>query len=107
MFAVSPACRGDPIQSLQVPIAGELSDGPQGLTQVRRTHEEQIDALDCRNRVSLVGRLGGFDLHRDEGLPVGAFMIIEKGCTLISVTNDVKLVTSGLAAVKESYSQLW
>ncbi len=36
-----------------------------------------------------------------------ASLLMEKGCTLISPTNDVKLVTSGLAAVKETFSQLW
>jgi len=39
--------------------------------------------------------------------PDYASLLIEKGCTLISPTNDVKLVTSGLAAVKKSYPQLW
>jgi hypothetical protein len=34
-------------------------------------------------------------------------MLIEKGCTLISVVNDVKLVTEGLSAMKEKYSLLW
>jgi hypothetical protein len=34
-------------------------------------------------------------------------MLIEKGCTLISPTNDVKLVTTGLAQVKEEYAGLW
>ena len=34
-------------------------------------------------------------------------MLIDKGCTLISPVNDVKLVTTGLAAMKESYSMLW
>jgi 2-dehydro-3-deoxyglucarate aldolase/4-hydroxy-2-oxoheptanedioate aldolase len=39
--------------------------------------------------------------------PAYASTLIEKGCTLISPTNDVKLVTSGLDAVKEAYSLLW
>jgi 2-dehydro-3-deoxyglucarate aldolase/4-hydroxy-2-oxoheptanedioate aldolase len=39
--------------------------------------------------------------------PEYATMLIEKGCTLISVVNDVKLVTEGLAATKEKYSILW
>ena len=39
--------------------------------------------------------------------PDYASLLIEKGCTLISPTSDVKLVTTGLAAVKESFSQLW
>jgi 2-dehydro-3-deoxyglucarate aldolase/4-hydroxy-2-oxoheptanedioate aldolase len=39
--------------------------------------------------------------------PEYAAMLIEKGCTLISVVNDVKLVTEGLAATKEKYALLW
>jgi len=39
--------------------------------------------------------------------PDYASLLVEKGCTLISPTNDVKLVTTGLAAVKETYSSLW
>jgi 2-dehydro-3-deoxyglucarate aldolase/4-hydroxy-2-oxoheptanedioate aldolase len=39
--------------------------------------------------------------------PEYADMLIEKGCTLISVVNDVKLVTEGLAATKEKYALLW
>jgi hypothetical protein len=39
--------------------------------------------------------------------PDYASMLIEKGCTLISPVNDVKLVTTGLAAMKETYSLLW
>ena len=39
--------------------------------------------------------------------PSYASTLIEKGCTLISVTNDVKLVTNGLKAVKETFPQLW
>jgi 2-dehydro-3-deoxyglucarate aldolase/4-hydroxy-2-oxoheptanedioate aldolase len=36
-----------------------------------------------------------------------AALLIDKGCTLISPINDVKLVTEGLAATKEKYSLLW
>ena len=39
--------------------------------------------------------------------PAYAATLVEKGCTLISVTNDVKLVTSGLSKVREEYSALW
>jgi 2-dehydro-3-deoxyglucarate aldolase/4-hydroxy-2-oxoheptanedioate aldolase len=39
--------------------------------------------------------------------PQYAALLIEKGCTLISVVNDVKLVTEGLEATKEKYSILW
>ncbi len=36
-----------------------------------------------------------------------ARLIGDKGCTLISPTNDVKLVTSGLKATKETFADLW
>jgi 2-dehydro-3-deoxyglucarate aldolase/4-hydroxy-2-oxoheptanedioate aldolase len=39
--------------------------------------------------------------------PEYAAMLIDKGCTLISPVNDVKLVTEGLASTKEKYSLLW
>lgn len=39
--------------------------------------------------------------------PAYASLLMEKGCTLISPTSDVKLVTSGLDAIKETFSQLW
>ena len=39
--------------------------------------------------------------------PEYAAMLIDRGCTLISPVNDVKLVTEGLAATKERFSLLW
>jgi 2-dehydro-3-deoxyglucarate aldolase/4-hydroxy-2-oxoheptanedioate aldolase len=39
--------------------------------------------------------------------PEYAAMLIDKGCTLISPVNDVKLVTTGLATMKDAYSMLW
>ena len=39
--------------------------------------------------------------------PEYASMVLEKGCTLISPTNDVKLFAAGLEAVKEAYAELW
>ncbi len=39
--------------------------------------------------------------------PEYASLLIEKGCTVISPTNDVKLVTAGLGAVKERFGALW
>jgi 2-dehydro-3-deoxyglucarate aldolase/4-hydroxy-2-oxoheptanedioate aldolase len=39
--------------------------------------------------------------------PEYATMLIDKGCTLISPVNDVKLVTTGLATMKDAYSMLW
>jgi 4-hydroxy-2-oxoheptanedioate aldolase len=36
-----------------------------------------------------------------------AALVVDKGCTLVSPTNDVKLLTGGLGAVKERFSDLW
>ena len=36
-----------------------------------------------------------------------ANLLIEKGCTLITPTNDVKLMTAGLGAVQETFADLW
>ena len=39
--------------------------------------------------------------------PAFAGLVVDKGCTLICPTNDVKLVTAGLLKVKEQFSDLW
>ena len=39
--------------------------------------------------------------------PGYATTLAEKGCSLISLTNDVKLVSSGLAKVREEFSDFW
>ncbi|MGI9606418.1 MAG: HpcH/HpaI aldolase family protein [Acidimicrobiales bacterium] len=39
--------------------------------------------------------------------PEYATLLRSKGCTLISPTSDVKLVTAGLAATKERFAELW
>lgn len=39
--------------------------------------------------------------------PGYASLVIEKGCTLISPTNDVKLFSAGLGAVKDAFAELW
>ncbi len=36
-----------------------------------------------------------------------ASMLVEKGCTLISPTSEVKLVAAGLAATKQAFSLFW
>ena len=45
----------------------------------------------------------------DAFTPTSAYADVhrEKGCTLISPTNDVKLVAAGLVATKETFSSLW
>jgi hypothetical protein len=34
-------------------------------------------------------------------------MLVEKGCSLISLANDVKLVGTGLAGLRKDYSDVW
>lgn len=68
------------------------------------THERTLEAVD---RVASACRAHGKHWGAVTPTPSYASLLIEKGCTLISPTNDVKLVTSGLAATKESFSELW
>lgn len=39
--------------------------------------------------------------------PAYAAILVEKGCAMISATNDVKLVSAGLEAFQEAYASLW
>jgi 2-dehydro-3-deoxyglucarate aldolase/4-hydroxy-2-oxoheptanedioate aldolase len=39
--------------------------------------------------------------------PDYAATLVERGCNLISVTNDVKLVTTGLASLRQEYARIW
>jgi 2-dehydro-3-deoxyglucarate aldolase/4-hydroxy-2-oxoheptanedioate aldolase len=68
------------------------------------TGEASTEAVD---RVAEACRAHGKQWGAVTPSPAYASTLIEKGCTLISPTNDVKLVTTGLAAVKETYSSLW
>ncbi len=63
--------------------------------------------MEAIDRVATACRAHGKKWGAVTPTPAYASMMIEKGCTLISPTNDVKLVTSGLAAVKEAFSALW
>jgi 2-dehydro-3-deoxyglucarate aldolase/4-hydroxy-2-oxoheptanedioate aldolase len=64
-------------------------------------------SLEAIDRVAEACRAHGKQWGAVTPSPDYADMLIDKGCTLISPTNDVKLVTTGLAAVKEAYSSLW
>jgi len=64
-------------------------------------------SLEAIDRVAEACRAHGKQWGAVTPSPDYADMLITKGCTLISPTNDVKLVTTGLAAVKEAYSSLW
>lgn len=68
------------------------------------TGDASMDAVD---RVASACRAHGKQWGAVTPTPSYAELLIEKGCTLISPTNDVKLVTTGLAKVKEDYASLW
>jgi 2-dehydro-3-deoxyglucarate aldolase/4-hydroxy-2-oxoheptanedioate aldolase len=68
------------------------------------TGPESLEAID---RVAAACRAHGKRWGAVTPSPSYAAMLVEKGCTLISPTNDVKLVTTGLAQVKEEYAGLW
>jgi len=68
------------------------------------TGQPSIDAID---RVAAACRAHGKQWGAVTPSPAYAAMLVEKGCTLISPTNDVKLVTSGLASVKTDFAALW
>lgn len=83
--------------------------GPSDLSQALGvtgdfTHARCLDAVD---RIAAACRAHGKHWGAVTPTPAYATMVIDKGCTLISPTSDVKLVTSGLAAVKERFSELW
>jgi 4-hydroxy-2-oxoheptanedioate aldolase len=68
------------------------------------THPRCLEALD---RVAAACASNGKHWGAVTPSPSYASILIEKGCTLISPTNDVKLVTSGMTAVRESFTELW
>lgn len=67
-------------------------------------HEKSLAAVD---RVAEACRTHGKRWGAVTPTPEYASLLMSKGCTLITPTNDVKLVTAGLAAVKTSFPQLW
>lgn len=83
--------------------------GPSDLSQALGVtgdimHERCLAAVD---RIAAACRAHGKHWGAVTPSPEYASLMVDKGCTLISPTNDVKLVTSGLAAVKERFSELW
>jgi len=83
--------------------------GPSDLSQALGvmgdfTHQRCLDALDS---VSAACRAHGKHWGAVTPDPAYAAMLIDKGCTLISPTNDVALVTGGLKRLKEMYKNLW
>ena len=67
-------------------------------------NERSLEAID---RVAEACRTHGKHWGAVTPTPAYASLLKSKGCTMITPTNDVKLVTAGLAAVKDSFSDLW
>jgi 4-hydroxy-2-oxoheptanedioate aldolase len=67
-------------------------------------HPDCIAAVD---RVAEACRNNGIQWGAVTPTPEYADLVIEKGCTIISPVNDVKLITSGLVASKQRFSALW
>lgn len=67
-------------------------------------HERCIAAID---QVAAACRRYGKHWGAVTPTPEYASLLVDKGCTLISPTNDVKLVAAGLAAVKDGFAGLW
>ncbi len=83
--------------------------GPSDLSQAVGTigdftGPESIEAVD---RVAAACKAHGKQWGAVTPSPSYAATLIEKGGTLISLTNDVKLVTSGMARVREDFSEIW
>lgn len=68
------------------------------------THPKCIEAID---RVAAACAGHGKRWGAVTPNPDYAAMLIEKGCTLISAVNDVKLVSAGYGAMRESFSGIW
>ena len=83
--------------------------GPSDLSQAMGVigeihHEKCLAAID---RVAAACRNNGKHWGAVTPTPAYASMLVEKGCSLLTPTNDVKLVAAGVAAVKSQYADLW
>lgn len=83
--------------------------GPADLSQAfgvpgQFLHPKCLAAID---RVSAACRKHGKHWGAVTPTPEHAAMAIEKGCTLLSPTNDVRLFNAGVQAVKRSFAQLF
>lgn len=83
--------------------------GPSDLSQALGvtgdfTHERCIEAIDA---VAAACRDHGKHWGAVTPTPEYAAMLIEKGCTLVSAVNDVKMVASGLDTIREAFDAVW
>jgi len=67
-------------------------------------HESCLAAIDA---VAAACRRHGKHWGAVTPTPEYASLLVEKGCTLVTPTNDVKLVSAGLATVKERFAAVW
>jgi 2-dehydro-3-deoxyglucarate aldolase/4-hydroxy-2-oxoheptanedioate aldolase len=68
------------------------------------TGAESMKAID---RVAEACRVHGKHWGAVTPTPEYAAMLVEKGCSLISLANDVKLVSAGLAGLRKDFSAVW
>ena len=83
--------------------------GPSDLSQAlgvvgNFTHPSCLEAID---RVAAACQQHGKHWGAVTPNPEYAALLIEKGCTLVSAVNDVKLVSAGLNALRSSFSDVW
>jgi 4-hydroxy-2-oxoheptanedioate aldolase len=83
--------------------------GPSDLSQALGVtgdfmHPSCLDAVD---RIAGACNMAGKRWGAVTPNPSYAQLLVDKGCTLLSLTNDVKLVSSGLAATKSSFASIW
>jgi 2-dehydro-3-deoxyglucarate aldolase/4-hydroxy-2-oxoheptanedioate aldolase len=83
--------------------------GPSDLSQAlgvvgEFTHPRCLEALD---RVAAACRTAGKRWGAVAPNPEYASLVLEKGCTVLSAVGDVKLVTAGMAALRETYAAVW
>jgi 4-hydroxy-2-oxoheptanedioate aldolase len=83
--------------------------GPSDLSQALGvigdfTHPSCLEAID---RVAAACRDHGKHWGAVTPNPDYAALLIEKGCTLVSAVNDVKLMSAGLIAMRDAFAAVW
>ena len=83
--------------------------GPSDLSQAlgvvgQFTHDRMREALDT---VAAACSSNGKHWGAVAPNPEFAALLVERGCTMISAVNDVKLVAAGEAALKEAFASIW
>jgi 4-hydroxy-2-oxoheptanedioate aldolase len=83
--------------------------GPSDLSQALGVtgdfmHDRCVEALDL---IAAACRRHGKHWGAVTPTPTYAEMVIDKGCTLVSAVNDVKLVAAGLRAMRQTFSAIW